>query len=231
MSLEPLLILFIAPVITILFWQLGRKYADKDTRFVLQVSFLLGIIAFFLSFALISLMEYYGLATTRSLKRTLFYAFVVVGFLEEFSKMVAFMAYAYNRKAFNSPTKGILFSIAIAMGFIFAKNTFFVFSNGGHHFSELTGFLSVPMHILFAIIMGFFLSFSRFRFSKIIFPVLGLGVAAFFHGLFQFSIFSEDDTLLTTSIVITGIMALLLFRQGLKTRKEDFHASDKDYTA
>lgn len=221
MSFEPIIIVLIAPILAVFYLGISSKHADRDNHIILRNSFYLGVLSFIPGILLIYLLDSFDLATTRSLNRTLFFAFAVVGLMEELPKFVVFRIYTYRTKAFNSPIRGILYSVAIALGFIVAKNAYFIFTNGGLHFSEPSGFLSAPFHILFAIIMGFFISFARFRYSYFIFPLLGLGVAAFFHGLYQFALFTGDNNLLLITGGITLLIAILLFRQALNTQRDD----------
>ncbi len=221
MSLEPIFIILIAPVVAFFYLLLSSKYAEKETHTLLRDSFLYGIIAFVVSVLLIVLMDAMDLATTRSLNRTLFYSFVVVGFLEQLPRFLIFILIIAKKDAFNTPTKGILYSIALTLGFVLIKNIWFVLSNGGLHFSETTGFYDVPAQVLIAIVMGFFLSYGAFSGSKFIYPLLALGSASFFHGLYQFSIFSEDNSLMASFFGLIFLLAILLFRKMMRTSPED----------
>lgn len=221
MSIEPILIILIAPLVASFYLLLSSKYAEKETHALLRDSFFLGIVAFIVSVILILIMDSVGLATTRSLNRTLFYSFAVVGFLEQLPRFILFIIIISKKKAFSTPTKGVLYSIALTLGFVLVKNAWFVLSNGGLHFSETSGFYDVPAQILIAIVMGFFLSYGAFSGSKFIYPLLALGSASFFHGLYQFSIFSEDSTLMISFFVLVLLLAVLLFRKTMRTNPED----------
>lgn len=226
MSLEPIIIILIAPLVTLFYLFISRKHAEEDTHILIRDSVFYGIVGFVVSMLLISLMDSVGLATTRSLNRTLFYSFVVVGFLEELPKVLLFVIVINKKEAFNSPTKGILFAIGVALGFVVAKNAYFVLTNGGGHFSEASGFYSVPAHVLMAIVMGFFISYGKFTGSRFVYPVLALGSAAFFHGLYQLALFSDDRTLLLIFFGINLIMAVMLFRKAMNTSREDIDHID-----
>lgn len=228
MSFEPILILLIAPVLSIFYLTISHKNAERDNHVVLRNSFYLGILSFLPAILLIYLMDSVGLATTRSLNRTLFFAFAVVGLMEELPKFLVLRLYSYHNKAYNSPIRGILYSIAISLGFVLAKNAYFIFTNGGLHFSQFGGFLSVPFHILFAIIMGFFISIAKFKYSFFIFPVLALGAAAFFHGLYQFALFTEDTSVLYIAAGLNLLIAVLLFRQAMRTQRDDIDHIRRD---
>ncbi|MFW5974728.1 MAG: PrsW family glutamic-type intramembrane protease [Bacteroidota bacterium] len=228
MSIEPIIIILIAPVVASIYLLLSSRYAESEFHKLLRDSFLYGIIAFIVSVLLIVLMDALGLATTRSLNRTLFYSFVVVGFLEQLPRFLIFMLIIARKEAFNTPTKGILLSIALSLGFVLIKNTWFVLTNGGLHFSETSGFLDVPAQILVAVVMGFFLSYGAFLGSKFIYPLLALGSASFFHGLYQFSIFSKDNMLMGSFFGLVLLLAILLFRKMMRTNPEDLKRTQYD---
>lgn len=226
MSYEPIVISLIAPIIVFIFLTLSGQNAEKENHTLIRTSIILGIIAFCISLGLIFFMDTLGLATTKSLKRTLFFSFAVVGFLEELPKMLLFLIVIYRNKTFSSPTRGILYSIAIGLGFVIAENIYFVLANGGLHFTEFGGWMSVPSTIVLAIIMGFMLGYGRFSSSKIIFPTIALGSTSFLHGLYQFAIFSDDNTLLYLTSGIGVLIAILLFRKAVNTDPEEINHFD-----
>lgn len=228
MSYEPIIIVLIAPLVVTFFLSVSSKHAQRESHVQIRNSIFFGVLAFVISILLIDIMESAGLATTRSLNRTLFYAFAVVGLLEELPKLLVFMLFLFRKEIFDSPIKGILYSISITLGFVLAKNSYFVLTNGGGHFTELSGFMSVPSQVLIAIVMGFFLSYGKFTSSRFIYPMLALGSASFFHGLYQFALFSKDDTLLTGFFILMVLIAILLFRKAMQTRREDIDHIDHD---
>jgi len=144
-------------------------------------------------------------------------------------KYVFLNIFITSKKVCNSPTRIILSSIALSLGFVSMENIYFIITNGGGHFSFTEGYLSVPAHIILGILMGFFISFGKFRSSRYLFPSIGLGTAIFFHGLFQFSLFSKDNTLLAIIIAVSLIVAILLFKKANKTTREDIdHINRKE---
>lgn len=144
MSFEPITILLVAPALGIIYLNISRKHADRASHITLRNSFYLGIIAFIPSILLIYLMDSVGLATTGSLNRTLFFAFAVVGLLEELPKFLVLRLYSYHEKAFTYPIRRILYSISISFGFILAKNAYFIFNNGGFTLHSSEAFC--PLH-------------------------------------------------------------------------------------
>ncbi|MEA3504128.1 MAG: PrsW family glutamic-type intramembrane protease [Bacteroidota bacterium] len=228
MSIEPIIILSLAPIVFGLLISISKRHAPADFHKMLLRAWFFGLIAFIPAIFLIWLASVLDLTTIRSLKRTLFYSFFVVGFFEEFIKYIFLNIFVSSKKVCNSPTRIILASITLSLGFILVENVYFILTNGGGHFSLLEGFLSVPGHIIFGIMMGFFVSFGKFRKSNFIFPAIGLGTATFFHGLFQFAIFSNDNTLLAITLGLSLVIAILLFKKALHTTREDIDHIDRD---
>ena len=72
----------------------------------------------------------------------------------------------------------------VAMGFAAVENTLYVI-DGGASIGIIRMFTSVPAHATFGIIMGFFLGLQKIN-NKKIFGIIGLFLAAAFHGLYDF---------------------------------------------
>ncbi len=50
----------------------------------------------------------------------------VIGFSEEFSKFLGVRLYAYNKKSFDEPLDGIVYSVMVGMGFATFENVLYV---------------------------------------------------------------------------------------------------------
>ncbi len=114
----------------------------------------------------------------------------------------------------------------IAIGFVTSYNLFYVIGNGAEHFTPIKGYSLIVAHITLSSIMGFFVAFGKFRRSKYIESFIGLVVAVFLHGLYEFILFSKDYDLMIIVSVGTIIITALLFRKAYKTKKEDLNHID-----
>jgi protease PrsW len=58
-------------------------------------------------------------------------------------------------------------------------------------------FLYIPANFIFAVIMGFFIGMARFIKIRVLYSLIGLFGAAFFHGIFTFCLLTHDFKLLS----------------------------------
>jgi RsiW-degrading membrane proteinase PrsW (M82 family) len=206
MNYIPFLILFLAPVIALFAYLIYRPGLNSDSRFLLKMCFIYGILTYMLFYLLNLLSSYFDLNTTRSFNRTLFTAFIVQGGAKQLCILLFLILMVIHNKGFSRSFHGIIFTIMIALGCVSTENVYYVFNNGGHNFTLIRAFTSIPGSIIFAILMGFFVGQSRFRKMKWWDCLLGLGAASFFNGIYDFCLFSNDYLLL--GIFGTGSFAI-----------------------
>ena len=85
-------------------------------------------------------------------------AFIVVALVEEGLKFVVLYFMTRNNKNFNSLFDGIVYAVFVSLGFAALENIFYVLENGfGNAVSR--AIMSVPGHMFFAVIMGYYYSF------------------------------------------------------------------------
>src|SRR3989339_2176612 len=78
-----------------------------------------------------------------------------VALVEELAKFSVVRGYAWKKPAFNEPYDGIMYTVMASLGFATVENLLYVFQNG-EVVAWLRAFLTVPMHALSAVIMGYF---------------------------------------------------------------------------
>jgi protease PrsW len=144
-------------------------------------------------------------------------AFIVVAFAEEGFKFLILRAYAYPKKDFNEPYDGIMYAVAISMGFAAIENVLYV-AGGGLTVGILRMFTAVPAHGAFAHMMGYFVGKAKFRETKggrAFFMIVGLTLAVLTHGLYDFFLMWDDAAWGIFSMVVllvTLIMAFIAIR-------------------
>lgn len=167
---------------------------------------------------------------------TAFFAYIIVGLSEEWSKYLALRFYAFPKKSFDEPYDGIVYSVMVGMGFATVENIGYV-TQHGLSTAILRMVLSVPAHGTFAILMGYFAGKAKFNPQKrVYYNLLGLSLAAFFHGTFDFFLFLQGnnevnkylgDGLLFLGAVSSFFIAIWLSRKAIRahmqTSKELFH--------
>lgn len=156
--------------------------------------------------------------------QTLLLAFVAVALNEELWKWLAVLAGAWPWRWFNEPLDGIVYAVLAAMGFAAMENLVYA-DRFGLDALVLRSLTAVPAHLLFALVLGYYLGLARFRPARA--PWLigqGLLLAIALHGVYDFLIlqrWSEWLLVLGTSGVYLGIYyGSILF--GMHLEKSPF---------
>ncbi len=207
MNILILISLALAPVFAIIMFIWFKDKYEKEPFILLIFSFILGLLAIIPTILFELLGSYFVQPTT--LINTFLYAFVVIGFTEEFMKFVILRKIFFRKKDFNEPFDGIVYSVMISMGFAALENVLYVFQHG-LEVAILRMFTAVPAHACFAIIMGFYVGKAKFSNSKNGLSFLGLFLATIFHGAYDFFLFqNENDLLKILAFVVLGLSIIL----------------------
>jgi protease PrsW len=142
---------------------------------------------------------------------TMAYSILVVGFSEEFSKFIVLRFYIFQKKDFNEPFDGIVYSVVISMGFAMVENILYVVQ-GGLNVALIRMFTAVPAHAAFGVLMGYFAGKAKFSQAKGFYLALGLIVAMFVHGAYDFFIFQVNypSLKIATFVVLIGCIMISL---------------------
>lgn len=84
--------------------------------------------------------------------------FIGVALVEEGLKFLAMFLLTRKNKNFNSLFDGIVYAVFVSLGFAAFENVLYVLENGWMN-ALLRGVLSVPGHMFFAVLMGYYYSF------------------------------------------------------------------------
>lgn len=137
-------------------------------------------------------------AYANTLIEKIIYAFIVVAFTEELMKYLVLRIYNYPHPEFDEPYDGIMYGVAVSLGFAAVENVMYVVgSSAGNEFSigVLRMLTAVPGHAMFGVMMGFFVGKAKFAKTPtqtVVYRLLGLFVAIMLHGLYDFLLFLED---------------------------------------
>jgi RsiW-degrading membrane proteinase PrsW (M82 family) len=88
-------------------------------------------------------------------------AFVVTALVEEFSRWFVLGVAVYHWKVFDEPMDGIVYGVAVAVGFASLENYLYL-SNRGLSLAWQRALFAVPAHALFGGGMGYFLGRAKF---------------------------------------------------------------------
>lgn len=146
----------------------------------------------------------------------------LVALIEEVAKFAVVRFYVWNKKAFNEPYDGIMYAVMASLGFATIENILYVMM-----FDEvvawLRALLTVPLHVLVAVIMGYYVGLAKYSPHGTKHPDMytGLWLAIFFHGLFNFLVASEVLGL----ILMAPLLVAWVWRLGLKASRLEAEAS------
>ena len=134
--------------------------------------------------------------------------FIAVALVEEGFKWIITKVFGYNNKEFDEVYDIVVYSVFASLGFACIENILYVLG-GGLSTAILRALLSVPGHMCFAVIMGYFLSqakinqvsgnkglYTRNTIFSILFPAIA-------HTIY--------DALLFYSVAVNSLLAILLF--------------------
>ncbi|ASJ53394.1 protease PrsW [Brevibacillus formosus] len=142
-------------------------------------------------------------------------------FVEEFFKWMVIYFTVYKHLEFDEPYDGIVYAVAVSLGFATLENLFYLIINGTN-IAIWRAFLPVSSHALFAVWMGYYL--GRAKFSKDakherLFLWMSIALPIGLHALYNVIFLAVQNWL----VVIVPFM-LVLWWQGLKKvqRAHDF---------
>ena len=90
------------------------------------------------------------------------YYFVGIALIEEGLKWFVVKKVAFGSDDFNSLFDGVIYAVFVSLGFAAFENIFYVLEYGFRN-ALMRAFLSVPGHMFFAVIMGYYFSFWHIR--------------------------------------------------------------------
>lgn len=220
-----LLAMTLGPGLFILGWIYLKDKHEKEPLHLLLLAFIGGAISTVLVLFASVLWQNLGFGISDdNLLATAFYAFVSVGGTEELAKLLVVLLFFYNRKAFNEPFDGIVYCVAVSMGFATAENILYVYANSAPEDARwvalLRMFTAVPAHATFGILMGFFVGHSKFDNFKIGYLVLAFLSAAFTHGAYDFFLFIRNIPGISLGAFISLFLGIRYARKAIKYNQE-----------
>lgn len=179
----------IAPGVALLsYFYLKDRYQTEPLHMVIK-TFLFG---FLIVFPIMVLQ--YGLQEEISFG-TIAKAFFISGFIEEFFKWFVVYYTVYKHVEFDEPYDGIVYSVAVSIGFATLENFFYLYSFGVGE-ALMRAFLPVSSHALFGVTMGYYMGKGKFHLNSRAQRILLLGslfIPAILHGFYDYVILSSYD--------------------------------------
>ncbi|NVO21571.1 MAG: PrsW family intramembrane metalloprotease [Bacteroidetes bacterium] len=209
-----LLLLSLAPVFILLAYVYMRdKYEKEPLRLLFEGVFAGGILLF-----PVAAIEQ-GLSTIvpafQGIGMAAYDGFVVAGFTEEVFKFLVLFFLFWRNRNFNERYDGIVYAVSVSLGFAAVENIFYVYK-GSYQVGLLRAFTAVPAHMIFGILMGYYLGMAKFQTDRRRgFLWKAILVPWLFHGTYDFLLLSKHLLFLLVFIPFLFIM----WRTGLKRMK------------
>jgi RsiW-degrading membrane proteinase PrsW (M82 family) len=148
------------------------------------------------------------------------YVFFIVACVEEGFKYLCLRLYSYRLPVFDEPYDGIMYAVAVSLGFAAVENILYV-AHYGLNTGLLRMFTAVPSHVVFAICMGYFVGKGKFIAPKPAFwqHAIGLLLAISAHALYDYFLFLHIGILGLVSIVLLYI-SIFFSRKALHLHAE-----------
>ncbi|WP_270179079.1 glutamic-type intramembrane protease PrsW [Alkalihalobacillus sp. CinArs1] len=202
----------IAPGIALLcfFYLKHHQYESEPIRPVVR-SFVFGAMLVFPVMVI-----QHGFKVEQFLQSPFSQSYIMSGLLEEFLKWFIFYFTVYIHLEFSDFYDGIVYGVAISLGFASVENVFFLFAYGIQE-AWWRALLPVSSHALFGVIMGSYLGRGKFSLQNKVLKwiILSLLIPVLFHGTYNYLILQFN----TNMIYIMIPFMLVLWSIGLRKIK------------
>lgn len=220
--------LALAPIIFIFTYvYLSDKY-EREPLIYLVITFFLGVL---IAYPVLKIEEFLvaesGISPAHDSNLELFiYAFFIIALTEEGMKFLVLRFYNYPHKEFDEPYDGIMYGVAVSLGFAAIENIMYLdraADGDGIQIGILRMFTAVPSHAMFGVLMGFFVGKAKFlkegqgAFRTCMF---GLFSAVFFHGVYDFLLYQKSEFLTLFAFVALAV-GIILAKVAMHTHVED----------
>lgn len=151
-------------LVIILFVYFQDKYSPEPSKMIF-FALLLGLLAIFPAVLLEFFFEYIFSFVEIKFLRTVLYAFIGVGLVEELSKFFFLWLFIYKNKHFDEPMDGVVYAVVLSLGFAGFENIMYVLnSHEPYVTATIRAFYAIPAHASFGAIMGLYFGLSKFTF-------------------------------------------------------------------
>ena len=198
------------PVVLLMAYFYYRDKFEKEPVKVLMKAFGAGILSVFPAVLLATLMSVPNIETYSPAYSSFIRAFWEAALPEEICKFALLYLFIWRDRNFNEYYDGIIYAVFVSLGFAGIENIMYVVGEG-IDVALTRGLLSVPLHALCGVIMGYYFSLARFNTARqkgyLLKAVAGAIIA---HGLYDFILF-YTDSLVGISTAFAGLGFLLVF--------------------
>jgi RsiW-degrading membrane proteinase PrsW (M82 family) len=224
MNVPELLGLALAPGAAIILYIYLKDKHEREPLSLLMISFIYGIFSTVVTLMISWPVNFLFVLRTHDVVHEFYSAFFKVALVEEFSKFLFVRYILFPNKNFNEPFDGIVYAVMVSMGFATLENVLYVFEYG-YEIAILRMFTAVPAHATFGVLMGYFLGKAKFsRRKQILYSVIALMAATFFHGSYDYFWFIAQVKGIWAGIWMGAIISLatglMLSRSAIRLHQQ-----------
>jgi protease PrsW len=139
--------------------------------------------------------------------------FIRVGLVEELMKLLPFLVFVYRHREFDEPMDGIVYAVAVALGFATVENALYATAYGGD-ILVFRAFTSTLAHVAFSGLWGYALGMRKRR-------VRAFAAAVALHGAYDL-LLSPGAPHLLALVALLPVLLLVLY---LAVRSANRHAT------
>jgi RsiW-degrading membrane proteinase PrsW (M82 family) len=182
-------IVALIPILVINVYVYWRDQKQPEPLRLLAISFVLGAATFLPILYVEKIWIAFWPNWHENLISIFIFSQLAIAFTEEGFKFLVLRLYCYRLEVFDEPFDGIVYALMVSMGFAAVENV--LYSNSyGLEVAILRAFTAVPAHGSFAVLMGYWTGKAKYGRGFNLF--LGLGVATFAHGLYDFFLLQQS---------------------------------------
>jgi RsiW-degrading membrane proteinase PrsW (M82 family) len=216
-----LLALALAPGAAIgLYIYFKDKYEHEPIGLVV-LSFFMGVVSTLITLLISWPVNWIIPINEKSVSEQAVHAFLLVAFIEEFSKFIFVRWVLYPNKNFNEPFDGIVYAVSVSLGFAGLENILYVMnSENGIATGIMRMFTAVPAHATFAVLMGYFMGIAKCEKGKAHYVWYGLGAATLFHGAYDYFWFISYIPGLWAGAITSLVIGIFFSRKAIRMHQQ-----------
>lgn len=199
------------PVIVLLVYIYRKDQYQKEPLPLLLKALLGGVLAGIMDIALLTLLRSFEVTTFASpMHHALYQAFCQAALPEEFCKLFFLYLFIWKSQYFDEYYDGIEYAACVGLGFAGLENLMYVLE-GGIAVAVGRALFAVPAHFFFAIIMGYFFAFAKFRpWKKSTYLTLAYICPVLLHGIYDF-ILMYNDFIQETNTAVAAMLNIVFY--------------------
>ncbi len=200
------IIVALIPIFIFLVWIYKKDKYDKEPIRNIVKFYVMGILISFIAM----MIEKVLLGTTDI--NNICTAFIVVALTEEILKWIVLTKILFKENKFNEKLDGIIYSVVVSLGFASIENIMYMIIEEYelmYRVGMMRAIISIPAHIMFGIIMGYYISKAKFDDTKIKmieYKIKALIIPIILHGVFDFILMIEKGWSIIVFIVYIGFL-------------------------